>query len=79
MYDIDNFKYVNDTYGHSVGDKVLIDMSKSLKSNIRENDYLFRVGGEEFIILLSETPLENSKSVAEKIRKDVASLNIISE
>ena len=74
MYDIDDFKYINDTYGHSVGDKVLMDMSKKVKKSIRKNDYLFRVGGEEFVILLSDNNLEKSKSVAEKIRQDVESL-----
>lgn len=74
MYDIDDFKHINDTYGHSVGDKVLMDMSNKIKKSIRKNDYLFRVGGEEFVILLSDSNLEESKSVAEKIRKDVESL-----
>ena len=57
MYDIDNFKKVNDTYGHDVGDTVLIKMSELVKYNLRESDYLFRIGGEEFIILLTETNL----------------------
>jgi diguanylate cyclase (GGDEF)-like protein len=77
MYDIDDFKHINDTYGHNIGDKVLIDMSKDVKKNIRKNDYLFRVGGEEFVILLSDTNLDKSKYVAEKIRKDVESLEMV--
>lgn len=71
MYDIDNFKYINDTYGHSVGDDVLIEMSQLISSHIRKNDYIFRVGGEEFIILLTETQITNAKLVAEKIRSNV--------
>ena len=71
MYDIDNFKLINDTFGHSVGDKVLVDMSNLIKSHIRDNDYIFRIGGEEFIILLTETPLEKGKLVSEKIRSSV--------
>lgn len=77
MYDIDDFKTINDTYGHSVGDKVLIQMSQLVQSLIRENDYLFRIGGEEFIILFSETNLSEAKVVAIKIRKSVEALNII--
>ena len=71
MYDIDNFKHINDTYGHQDGDEVLVKMSALVKSNIRTNDFLFRVGGEEFIVLFSETKLEDSKTVSEKIRKKI--------
>jgi diguanylate cyclase (GGDEF)-like protein len=71
MYDIDDFKYVNDTYGHKVGDEVLVKMSQVVKSMIRENDYIFRIGGEEFVILLPETGLESAISVAEKVRKSI--------
>ncbi|MBN2824592.1 MAG: GGDEF domain-containing protein, partial [Campylobacterales bacterium] len=77
MYDIDNFKKVNDTYGHNVGDKVLVEMSNAVQSLIRKNDYLFRVGGEEFVIILSETTLNEGKTVAEKIRKEVSKLQMI--
>jgi len=68
MLDIDDFKEVNDSYGHKIGDKVLIDFVKIVKSNIRKNDFLFRIGGEEFVIILSETDLSSSKNVAENIR-----------
>lgn len=71
MYDIDDFKKINDTYGHSVGDDVLVEMSKLIKSYIRENDYIFRIGGEEFVILLTETQIDKAKLVAEKIRYSV--------
>lgn len=71
MYDIDNFKSVNDTYGHRVGDTVLIQMSALVKSYIRESDYLFRIGGEEFIILLTETDVKDALTVATKICKSV--------
>ncbi|MDB2562412.1 diguanylate cyclase [Sulfurimonas sp.] len=71
MYDIDNFKHINDTYGHKAGDEVLIEMSSLVKSNIRINDFLFRVGGEEFIILFTEIKLEDAKLVAEKIRRKI--------
>ena len=77
MYDIDNFKHINDTYGHVMGDNVLIEMSKLIKTILRSTDYLCRVGGEEFIVLLFETTMEESKLVAEKIRKKVSELNIL--
>ena len=77
MFDIDNFKHINDTYGHSEGDKVLVQIARSVLFNIRANDYFFRVGGEEFVILLSKTNLNDSIVVAEKIRKNIAELNII--
>ncbi len=77
MYDIDDFKKINDNYGHMIGDKVLIDMSQLVKSLLRSNDYLFRVGGEEFIVIFSSTNLEDSKFVAEKIRKNVSELNTL--
>ncbi len=71
MYDIDNFKNINDTYGHNVGDTVLVKMSELVKSHLRENDYIFRIGGEEFIILLTETNIEDAKKVASKISKSI--------
>ncbi len=71
MYDIDDFKNVNDTYGHIVGDTVLVKMSELVKSHLRENDYIFRIGGEEFVILLPETNLEDTKKVASKISKSI--------
>lgn len=71
MYDIDDFKKINDLYGHQAGDKVLVEMSKLVDSCIRENDHLFRVGGEEFIILFPHTTLQQTIKVADKIRESV--------
>jgi len=71
IYDIDNFKSINDNYGHKVGDNVLIKMSELIKSLLRESDYIFRIGGEEFVILLTETNLKNAVTVATKICKSV--------
>lgn len=67
LFDIDDFKFINDTYGHRVGDIVLTDLASLIQKNIRTNDTLFRVGGEEFVILLSNTFLSEAKSVAEKL------------
>jgi len=68
MYDIDKFKNINDTYGHDIGDKVLIEMSNLVQSQLRESDYLFRIGGEEFLIILPKTSSETAIPIAEKIR-----------
>ena len=71
MLDIDDFKKVNDLYGHKVGDRVLIEFVEIVNSHIRINDFLFRIGGEEFVIILSETNLESAKIVSENIRKKI--------
>ena len=71
MMDIDNFKHVNDTYGHKIGDKVLIELVNIVNSRIRVNDFLFRVGGEEFVIILAEIDFKSAKLVAEDIRKSI--------
>ncbi|XOB61777.1 diguanylate cyclase [Campylobacterota bacterium DY0563] len=72
MFDIDDFKKINDIYGHIVGDKVLIELANIVSDDIRVTDYFFRVGGEEFVILLSDTTLEESKAVAEKIKDSIS-------
>lgn len=68
MLDLDHFKKINDTYGHIVGDKVLIITAGEVKRLIRQSDLLARYGGEEFILMLPETDLEEARQVAEKIR-----------
>lgn len=76
MCDVDDFKEINDNYGHDIGDKVLIALGKVLKKETREEDISARIGGEEFIILLNNISLENSKKYAERIRKKVSEINI---
>jgi diguanylate cyclase (GGDEF)-like protein/PAS domain S-box-containing protein len=71
MFDIDYFKSINDKYGHDAGDKVLVKLSEVVNSVIRKNDYIYRVGGEEFVILLSNTDLGSAKTLAEKLRERV--------
>ncbi|VBB07217.1 nucleotide cyclase [Lucifera butyrica] len=65
--DIDNFKFINDTFGHSMGDKVLIDLAKKLKAIIRHDDFLARLGGDEFAIVLHNVTIDGAKKVAQKI------------
>ena len=69
--DIDFFKQVNDTYGHDVGDEVLKEVAKAIKTSIRESDIPIRFGGEEFLVLLVDVQPGYSVQVAEKIRKVV--------
>jgi len=71
--DIDYFKMVNDGRGHWVGSRLLLELGKILKNQVRSCDYLFRYGGDEFIVLLSNSNSENSKKVAERIRKAIES------
>ncbi|MDP8267628.1 MAG: diguanylate cyclase [Candidatus Tenebribacter davisii] len=69
--DIDDFKKVNDTYGHEAGDKVLIRISELIKNSIRKQDICARWGGEEFLFLLPETDSKGGKIISEKIRKKI--------
>lgn len=69
--DIDHFKHVNDNYGHLFGDKVIRSIATILRDNVKGKDLAARFGGEEFVIVLPETPLDGARSLAEKIRKIV--------
>ncbi|WP_423302867.1 GGDEF domain-containing protein [Deferribacter thermophilus] len=75
LFDIDDFKSINDTYGHNSGDFVLIEVSNIVKESIRKSDSFGRWGGEEFIILCPETNGVNAKVLAEKIRERVSKHN----
>ena len=72
MSDIDKFKLVNDTYGHLVGDQVLIETAARIKNAVASDGIVFRFGGEEFIILLENTDLKKATEIAEKIRFNIA-------
>jgi diguanylate cyclase len=76
MADIDHFKKFNDTHGHVVGDKVLRYVSKMLQQVLKGRDVVARYGGEEFAIILSDTPVSGANSVAEEIRRTVASAEL---
>jgi len=71
VIDIDHFKKVNDQHGHSIGDQVLIEIASVIKKEIRSNDIFFRIGGEEFSILLVDTTLVEATKIVERIRSSV--------
>ena len=71
MIDVDNFKNINDTLGHLIGDKILDKLGDLIKENIRETDLAARYGGEEFSIVMSNTDFEEAAEIAERIRKSI--------
>jgi diguanylate cyclase (GGDEF)-like protein len=72
MFDTDHFKKINDTFGHDVGDKVLKEIAEITKDTIRDTDLAARWGGEEFMILCSNTKLEEGINIAERLRKTIS-------
>ncbi len=79
MFDIDNFKKINDTYGHLAGDSVLKALASTIKAKIRREDLFARYGGEEFSIVLPEIDGYNAHQLAEKIRKIVETTEFVFE
>ena len=77
MFDIDHFKSINDTYGHQVGDRVLRILVDTVKARIRVVDEIFRVGGEEFAILLPDTLLDQASALAQVITDMVSDVRMI--
>ena len=71
LFDIDNFKKINDTYGHHIGDEVLKNIAKIIKNSIRKTDIACRYGGEEFIILFPDTNKQKALEISERIRKEI--------
>ena len=71
MLDIDNFKHINDAYGHQAGDQVLVEVSKVIQDTIRNTDYVGRYGGEEIIVILPESSNAIAIQVAESIRMNI--------
>lgn len=71
LTDIDNFKMINDTYGHSIGDDVLQHTSSSFRNSLRASDIVARIGGEEFLTLLPKANLTNAVRISEKIRANI--------
>jgi diguanylate cyclase (GGDEF)-like protein len=71
MIDVDNFKAVNDTYGHSMGDLIISDLAAVLKKNTRSTDIVTRWGGDEFAIIFSETSFTDAYEITERIRRKI--------
>jgi hemerythrin len=76
MVDADNFKQINDTQGHDAGDAVLRALSKQLQHAVRNDDIVCRLGGDEFLIICTGTPLDGALKLAESIRQEVAALRV---
>jgi len=76
MCDIDNFKKVNDLYGHYAGDFTIQEVAKNIQNSVREDDIVVRWGGEEFFVFLSEVTPDEAYNIAEKLRKTIESLDI---
>lgn len=79
ILDIDHFKQINDAFGHNVGDEVLVNLTKLIQSKIRNTDALVRWGGEEFVILCGDTPIQNAQFLAEKLRMAIESTPLIKQ
>ncbi len=78
LADIDHFKQVNDTYGHNVGDQVLVAIANTFNENVRQDEMIGRWGGEEFIMILPDTNAEQAFDITERIRKSVEQLTFSS-
>jgi len=76
MLDIDHFKQVNDSYGHIAGDQALIALTNCIKRTVRKTDPTFRLGGEEFAIILNNTDTGGAKLLAERLREAIQHLSI---
>ncbi len=73
IFDVDNFKQINDTYGHQAGDSILIDLVNLIENNIKHGDIFARWGGEEFVILAPSTEIDGAHHLAENLRKRIES------
>jgi len=78
VFDIDHFKQVNDRHGHQVGDTVLQTFACLLAANVRDGDLAARLGGEEFVIILSQTQMDHAAQIAERVRESFAAQQFIS-
>ncbi len=77
MFDIDHFKQVNDTYGHQCGDYILKQVSNAALQTFRQTDTVYRVGGEEFMVILTETDIEQCIIPLERFRKTIETLFLV--
>jgi diguanylate cyclase (GGDEF)-like protein len=79
MFDVDHFKRVNDTFGHPVGDEVLVEISKAARRLVRNEDVFARYGGEEFVLILRGIALDGARVVGERLRERIAELSIVTD
>lgn len=79
MIDIDNFKNINDSYGHQTGDKVIKALSQLLQQRLRNTDYIGRYGGEEFMLVLPETSVENGGNIVNELRKAFSAIEFMEQ
>jgi diguanylate cyclase (GGDEF)-like protein len=79
MFDVDHFKRVNDTFGHPVGDEVLVEISKATRRLVRNEDVFARYGGEEFVLILRGIALDGARIVGERLRERIAELSITTD
>jgi diguanylate cyclase (GGDEF)-like protein len=79
VMDIDYLKHINDTYGHSTGDQVIKQIAKGIMRVIRENDLIFRYGGDEFVVFCTHNEKNGMKIVIGRINKELAGLNLIKD
>ena len=77
IFDLDNFKNINDTYGHQFGDDVLIKVTEESRKILRNNDYFGRYGGEEFVVFLPNTNIEDTIEIADRIRIAISNIDFI--
>ncbi|WP_339670458.1 diguanylate cyclase [Dasania marina] len=76
LMDLDHFKIINDTYGHFIGDQVLIHFSHTIEALLRKSDLIGRIGGEEFAVFLPDIGINDARRIAEKIRKTIANATL---
>jgi diguanylate cyclase (GGDEF)-like protein len=79
MIDADHFKNINDTYGHKIGDKVLIELATKVEKELREKDIVARFGGEEFVVFLPEINSAQAIRVADRLRESIASIIVYTD
>jgi len=77
LIDVDDFKSLNDRFGHAAGDELLSDLARIMNDTVRDSDLLARYGGEEFVILAANTDIEGSYRLAEKIRTSVSEASFV--
>ena len=76
MFDLDNFKTINDTFGHDAGDAVLLEFSNVLKFSLRTDDIICRIGGDEFLVICPDTNADGALKIATKIYKKINKIRV---